>query len=60
MMIITPNSLVRQKKGAQGEQEKEAGGRRNAGSTRTPTSSADATKVLIRSKVSDARNRRKH
>ena len=38
MMMIAPNSLVRQKEGTQGEeQEEEVGGRRKAGSIGTPT-----------------------
>ena len=42
MMIITPNSLVRQKEGAQGEEEEKAGGRRKTGSIGTLTPDADA------------------
>ena len=40
-----PNSLVRQKEGAQGVEEKEAGGRRKAGSTGTPTPGAEYMKL---------------
>ena len=58
MMMIVPNSLVRQKEGAQGE--KEAEGRRKGGSTETLTSGADASTGPTRPSVSDARNRRKH
>ena len=32
MMIFAPNSLVRQKEGAHGEEEEETGGRRRVGS----------------------------
>ena len=39
--IFDPNSLVRQKKGAQGEEEEEARGQRKAGSAGTPMLSAD-------------------
>ena len=48
------------KEGAQGEKEEEAGGRRNAGSTGTPTPGADASPGSTQSGVWDARNRRKH
>ena len=58
--IFDPNSLVRQKKGAQGEEEEEARGGRKAGSTGTPTPGADAPIRPSRLGVSDARNRRKH
>ena len=47
MMMFAPNSLVRQKEGAQGEEEEEAGGRRKAGSTGTPTPGADAPTVVL-------------
>ena len=40
MMMIAPKSLVRQKEGVQGEEE--AGGRKKAESTGTPTPGADA------------------
>ena len=56
MMIIAPNSLVRQKEGAQGEG---AGGRRMGGLIGTPTPGADALTGPNWSGVSDARNRRK-
>ena len=42
MMVIAPNSLARQKKGSQWEEEQEAGGRRKRGPTGTPTPGADA------------------
>ena len=58
--MIAPNSLVRQKEEAQGEEEEETGGRRKVRSTGTPTASADASIGLIRSGVSDARDRRKY
>ena len=60
MMIVAPNYLVRWKKGTPGEEEEEAGGRRKAGSTGTPTPGADAPTGPTQSGVSDARNRRKH
>ena len=60
MMMIAPNSLVRQKEGAQGEEEKEVGGRRKEGPTGAPTPGTDAPTGPTRSGVSDARNRRKH
>ena len=41
-MMFALNSLVRQKEGAQGEEEEDAGARRKAGSTGTPMSDADA------------------
>ena len=60
MMIVAPNSLVRQEEGAQGEEEEEAGGRRRVGSIGTPTPGADAPTGPTQSGVSDARNRRRH
>ena len=42
VMMFFPNSLVRQKEGAQEQEEEEAGGRRKAGLTGTPTPNADA------------------
>ena len=61
-MIITLddyiNSLVRQKDMAQ--REEEAGGRRKAGPTGTPAPCADAPIGPTRSRVSNARNRRRH
>ena len=60
MMIVAPNSLVLQKKGAQGEEEKVAGGQRKAGSIQAPMPGADAPTGPTQSGVSDARNRRKH
>ena len=60
LMMFAPNSLFRQKEGAQGEEEKEAGDRRKAGSTGTPTLGADALTCPTQSGVSDARNRRRH
>ena len=59
MMIVAPNSLVRQEV-AQGGEEEETGGRRKAGSIGTPTLGADAPTGPTQSGVSDARNRRKH
>ena len=59
MMIVAPNSLVRQE-GAQGGEEEEAGGRRKAGSIGTPTPCADAPTGPTQSGVSDAMNRRRH
>ena len=41
MMLIAPNSLVRQKEWAQGEEAEEAAGRRKARPTGTPTPGAD-------------------
>ena len=60
MMIIAPNSLFRQKEGAQAEKEEEAGDRRKAGQIGTLMPGPDALTGAIRSGVSDARNRRKH
>ena len=60
MMVFDHNSLVRQKKGAQGEEEEEVGGGRKADLTGTPTPDADAPIGPTWSRVSDARNRRKH
>jgi len=59
LIMIAPNSLVRQKKGAQGEEEG-AGDRRKRGQIRTPTPGADAPTDPTQSGVSDARSRRKH
>ena len=59
MMMFVPNSLVLQKYGVQGEKEEEAGGRRKAGSTGTPTPGKEAPICPTRSGVSDARNRKK-
>ena len=59
MMIIAPNSLVRQKERAQGEEE-EAGDRRNGGHTGTLMPGADAPTIPTLSGVSDSRNSRKH
>ena len=60
MMIVALNSLVRQEKGAQGEDEEEAGVRRRIGSVGTPTLGEDAPTGPTQSGVSDARNRRRH
>ena len=60
MMIVAPNSLVRQEEGAQGEEEEEAGGRRWVGSIGTPTPGADAPTGPTQSGVSDARKKRKY
>ena len=59
MMMFAPNSLVRQKEGAQGEEEEEAGDRSKASSTGTPTAGAGTPTGPTQSGVSDARNRRK-
>ena len=59
MMIVT-KSLIRQKEGVQGEEEEEAGVQRKGGPSGTPTPGADAPTCPTRSRVSDARNRRKH
>jgi len=59
MIIVAPNSLVRQEV-AQGGEEEETGGRRKAGSIGTPTLGADAPTGPTQSGVSDAMNRRKH
>ena len=58
--MISPNSLVRQFEGAQGEEEKEARCRRKAGPTVTLTLGEDALIGPTRAGVSDARDRRKH
>ena len=60
MMMITPNSLARQKEGAQGKKEEEAGDRRKGDRKRTPTPGADAPTGPSRPWVLEARNRRKH
>ena len=60
MMMFAPNSLARQKEGAQGEEEEDAGVRRKGGPTGTPTPGAGALTGPTLSGVSDARNRRKH
>ena len=57
MIMIDPNSLVRQK---EGKTEEEAGDRRKRGQTGTPTPGEDAPTGPTRSGLSDARNRRKH
>ena len=59
MMIFSPNSFVRKKEVAQGEEEEEVGGQRRAGLIGTPTPSADAPIGPTQSGLSDARNRRK-
>ena len=61
-MIISPSFLVRQKEGAQGEEEEEdqVGGQRKRGPTGTPTPGADAPTGPTQSGVSDARNRRRY
>ena len=51
---LAPDSLVRQKEGAQGEEEEETGG-----SIGTSTPGADAPTCPTRSGMSDARNKRK-
>ena len=56
MMMVAHNSLVRQKEGAQGEEEEKAGGRRKGG----PTPRVDDPIGLTRSGVSDTRNRTKN
>ena len=45
MMMIAPNSLVRQKKRVQGEEEEEAVDRRKRVQTETPTPGADVRGV---------------
>ena len=45
--MIAPNSPVRQKEGAHGEEEEEAGGRRKGRPTGTPTPGADAPSACI-------------
>ena len=60
MMMIAPNPLVRQKEGAQWEEEEEAGDRRKAGSIGNPKRGADAPIGPTWSGVSDARNEKKH
>ena len=60
MMIIAPNSLAHQKKGAQREGDEEAGDQRKGGQIGTQTSGADAPTGLSRLGVLDARNSRKH
>ena len=60
MMMIAHNSLVRQKKGDQGEEEEQARARRKGGSIKTSTPGSDAPTGLTRPGVSDTRNRRKH
>ena len=52
MIMIAPNSLVRQKEKAQGEEE-------TWSKKETPTPGADAPIGPTRSGVTDARNRRK-
>ena len=59
MMMVAPNSLVRQE-GAQKEEEEQVRGRRRAGSKGTPIPGADAPTGPTQSRLSDARNRRKH
>ena len=60
MMIVAPNSLVRQKEGAQVEEEEEAGGQRKGGLTRTLTPGLDAPTGPTQSGVSNASNMTKH
>ena len=60
MIMISLNSLVRQKVGLQGEEEEEAEGRRRAGLTGIPTPGVDAPIGRTRSGVSDKRKKRKH
>ena len=60
IMMIPPNSFVRQKKGAEKKEGEEAGDRRKVAQTGTPTPGADASTGPTRSEVTDARNRRKH
>ena len=59
-MTFAPNSLVRQKEGAQGEDEEEVGDRRKEGKTGIPTPDADPPTGPSRLRMSDARNKRKH
>ena len=60
IMIVALNSLVHQEKGAQEEEEEEAGSRRWVSSIGTPTPGADALTCPTQSGLSDARNRRRH
>ena len=60
IMMIAPDSLARQKKGAHGEEEEESGDRRMGGQTGTPTPGADAPTGPSRSEVLDVRNSRRH
>ena len=62
MILIAPNSLVRQEEGAQWEEEEEeeAEGQRKGQPTGTPMPGAEAPTGPSRSGVSDVRNRRKH
>ena len=55
MMMFAPNSLVRQKEGAQENEEEKVGGQRKGEQTGTPTPGADAPTGSTRSGVSDAR-----
>ena len=57
MMIIAPNSLARQKKGAQREGDEEAGDQRKGGQIGTTTSGSDAPTGLSHSRLM---NRIKH
>ena len=59
MMIVAPNSIVRQEVAQVGEEE-ETEGRRKAGSIGTPTLGADAPTGPTQSGVSDARIMRKY
>ena len=60
IMMIVPNSLVRQMEGVQEEGKEESGCKRKEGQTRTVTSGADAPTGLSWSGVLDERKRRKH
>ena len=53
MIMITPNSLCRQKEGVQGKGQEEAEDQRKGGQTGTPTSGADAPTGLTRSEMLD-------
>ena len=57
MIMIAPNSLGRQKEGAQ---EEEAGGQIKVGPTGTPTPGADVPTSPTRSGVSVARSKKNH
>ena len=62
MMMITPNPLVRQKEGAHGEEEKEAGYMRSKKGIIDRNSDARCGRSVgpTQSEVSDARDKRKH
>ena len=59
MMIIAPNSLVREKE-VHGDEKEETRDQRMGGQTEIPTPGSDALTGPSRSRVSDARNRKKN